>query len=202
MDGSLSTYNHTVRSENVNSALGVSNLMENTYYVFAQVTDWDTMSTGNTAARSFEYVHNLVHQSVGSGRAPITIGHMGTFSYSAFDPILRPICLWEAINPDPFLTSTENGLQAEHSQSQSTHPSVATPSPPSPPATAKPPTHPQQYIHNIPLPQPFGYSYPETQECLFSTPAALASNVTAAINTPYNTNSTFGPRYQHQHLPA
>lgn len=30
MDGPLSTYNHTIRSENADSALGVSHLMENT----------------------------------------------------------------------------------------------------------------------------------------------------------------------------
>ena len=43
--------------------------------MFAQITDYNTMSTGGTAGRSFEYVHGLIHTGVGGGGGHFDAGH-------------------------------------------------------------------------------------------------------------------------------
>jgi tyrosinase len=86
------------------------------------------MATSFSQTTAFEFVHNQVHHAVGGFSVP-NPGHMATFSYSAFDPILfviplspliknsrlfpsflhhaqtdRLIALWQVMNPTAFMT--------------------------------------------------------------------------------------------------
>lgn len=74
------------------------------YSVF-QSHNYNKMATGVTSPTSFEYAHNQVHHAIG-GFNSMDSGHMGVFSYAAFDPILYP-CLSSHPYPafSPFLPS-------------------------------------------------------------------------------------------------
>lgn len=103
----------------------------------------------------------------------------------------RLFAMWEALRPDQFLAaSTESGLASGTFTIPIDAPlTVDTILSPFTSGDGQTPHNPTQARFT----KGFGYSYPEIQDWLPRTPAELTANVTAAINTLYNPNGTFGP---------
>ncbi|RDL38192.1 uncharacterized protein BP5553_05625 [Venustampulla echinocandica] len=206
-DEKLSTYPATVRCPNpegisdpaqASRGLAANQLMKYTYAVFAQTKEYNKMATGAVAGVSFEYIHNVVHYSVGGGGGHFMAGHMSAQTYSAFDPIFflhhanldRLVALWEAINPDQFLTPAVDG------SGTFTHPigENITVSTPLTPFTTDDGVTPYN-SNTARYTKFFGYSYPEIQDWLpEQTPEQLAKNVTAFVNTAYNPTMALSAR--------
>ncbi|KAH6668831.1 hypothetical protein B0J14DRAFT_151352 [Halenospora varia] len=204
-DNNLARWPNTVRhpDENgvsnhaqVNADLSAASLMRDTYNVFAKTTDFDTMATGSTPGVSFEYVHNVVHYSVGCCGTFFIGGHFSSVSYSAFDPLFwlhhtnvdRIFAMWEAINPTSFLTP--------HLDSSGTFTipigSTDTVSTPLTPFTASDGKTPYDSTASRST-KAFGYSYDDVPDA-FLTPDQLVKNVTAIVNTKYNPGGIFTPK--------
>lgn len=148
------------------------------------------MATMASGGSSFEDPHGLVHVLVGGSQ-----GTMTPISFSGFDPAFylhhcnvdRLVAMWQAIYPNAWFTPT-----TDNSGSWSIYPGTAvtgnTPLAPWTTGDKKTPwtSNTARYTETL------GYSYPETQKYLFSTPAKYAANVTAAVNKLYNADGSRG----------
>ncbi|KAJ8112746.1 hypothetical protein OPT61_g4959 [Boeremia exigua] len=96
--------------------LNLVNLRQRTYQMFAMQKDYHNISnnmvTNGGVLDSLESVHDTIHNTVGSSGP----GHMTNAAYSAFDPIFwllhanidRMTCMWQALNPDSWVTKHSN----------------------------------------------------------------------------------------------
>ncbi|KAF4637365.1 hypothetical protein G7Y89_g712 [Cudoniella acicularis] len=204
-DAQLSRWPTTVRhpDENgtsneaaANSDLAAKTLMQDVYAVFATVTDYDTMATGSMEGTSFEYVHNVVHYSVGCCGERFVGGHMSSVAYSAFDPIFwlhhanvdRLFAMWEAINPTQFLVPSTD-FSGTFTIRQQTNDTVSTFLTPFTTSDGKTPYD----STSSRTTKAFGYSYADIPDLLL-TPDQLVKNVTALVNTKYNPGGIFTPK--------
>ncbi|KAI9855691.1 MAG: hypothetical protein M1824_005924, partial [Vezdaea acicularis] len=206
-DGKIASYHKTVRypDRNGNSQPGLINaqlqanagsLHDRTYLLLSQQTDYAPFSNkGYTDSRgqtfdSIESIHDTIHALVGNG------GHMGIVPYSAFDPVFwlhhcqidRLFAIWQAINPDSYVTSEVTTYGTFTNAPGSTE-DVNTPLTPFHSDNAG-----TMYTSvTAQSTRTFGYTYPEVQDWGV-TPDQLANNTRAAVKQLYDPNSQFTSR--------
>ncbi|PVH82540.1 Di-copper centre-containing protein [Cadophora sp. DSE1049] len=198
-EGRLTTYPTTVRNpidgvsnpDTVNANLGNAQLMQRTYAAFLG-NNYNKMATSISQNTAFEYGHNKVHQAIG-GFNPTNPGHMGTFSYAAFDPIFfllhtnvdRLLAMWQAINPTEFIVP-EKDNEGSFTNPVGAMVSASTPLTPFTMVDGETPYTSTSARYT----STFGYSYPEVPDWLPWTPAELAANVSTQVKALYNPGGT------------
>ncbi|KAL9128041.1 MAG: hypothetical protein Q9217_003205 [Psora testacea] len=163
-------------------------LRELTYQLITDQSNYAPFSnTGYSDERggqynSIENIHDTIHQLVGNG------GHMGKIQYSAFDPIFwlhhanvdRLIAIWQAINPDSYVTPQVNALGTftdEPGASEDTN---------TPLAPFRSDSSDTLYTSTTARDtRTFGYTYPEIIDWGVSRDQ-LSSNVRSNLNILYN----------------